>query len=472
MKLLRNTLVGLSTLSVLFACTPTFQTTSELCQAYLPTRQIAQNYEVDAKSSDTDYKLYFQDFLNSFKDLQSKSVDENGNTVLSALSSEEVAVRDFIFEKINEELKYSVDEEGNVESANNPLDYMASLIATTDSDKLVQTFVEAKQQMANAIAKDDGHCAYSNEQIEFIRENDDFSILDFFNASLDLTYIPSAFVDTEHTVSQDIVISFDETPDSDEEINIQFSATDFISPENFLASGFSEARQQQVGVTNVNTPSTLTINENYLTTKVGTLGYSVPNEECLDDEGSITQCPDGSITRPVAHPKCADGIDSDADSPSNEQYEDEADETDTRILNTFTIVESNEALKDLKRLKVEIDYPNSEIRVYVSKFIDAIYKALDDDGNPIAQGSDNPTPSTDQLIFDPTRCETGNVEKELSDLNDGAVAVATVYEDPDYEYITQTDENGDAIIDDEGFEVTSTPTPLFIFQGTAIQDRQ
>lgn len=480
MKLLRNTLAGLSALSVLAACTPTFQTTEQLCQAHLPTRQIVQNqsYEVLANEENSEYKLYLEDFINSFKGLQSKSIDASGNPILSDLSADEEAVRDFILQQISADMNYTLDDEGTVESANNPLDFMENLIAAIDSEKLVQTFVEAKEQMSSAISSDDGHCTYSNDQIEFLREDDSFNILDQFSASLDLTYIPSAFVEIDNKVDQTVLIAFDQDPTVETDDEIQFAALDRIAPENFKESGFSEAKVRQIKVIHQEPPQILTVDEDYLESKYGTLGYALLNQTCLDDdEENVVTCPDGSITKEIEHPACFDLIDDDGDSLTEH---DEADERNTVISNSFTIGDgSNDALTDLQRLKVEVDYPNEEIRVYVSKFSTAIYKALEDDRETeIPQGDDNPNPTREQLIYNPTSCESYNVSKDLFELQseedqENNVAVpANSYEDPGYEYIAQTDEDGEPLLDEDDNVIYTSPTPLFIFQGTAIPERQ
>jgi hypothetical protein len=478
MKLLRNTLTGLSALTVLLACTPTFKTTEQLCQAHLPTRQAVQSYNIELYDTDDDgnqvrtigYPLYAEDFLNSFKNIQSKA--ENGD--LSPLSSEEQAVIDFIFAQVDQNMSYTRDTDGTVVSANNPLDFMASLIATIDNSKLVQTFVEAKEQVSAAIAKDDGHCTYSNTQIEFIREDDSLNILDSFDAELHLSYVPSPFVEIDNKVDQTIIVNFDNDAESDTNNSIQFSALDRIAPENFKATGFSEAKVQQMRVINEEPPEILTIDEDYLETKLGTLGYAVFNQTCVDDteEKNVITCPEESRTKAVEHPACSDGVDDDGDSTINL---DVADESNTVLIKDFSIGDS-EALKNLKRLRVEVNYPNNEIRVYASKFSTAIYKALEDDRvTEVPQGSDNPNPSPEQLILNPTSCEEFSVSKDLFDMQEEEEAVsisATDYLDPGYEYIEVTDENGDPVLDEDGFVQTIAPTPLFIFQGTAIPERQ
>ncbi len=485
MKLLRNSLLGLSTLPVLLACDPAFETTEQLCQGALATRQAVQSYHIKLfetnddgnfetdedgnKVRKTDYPLYVENFLNSFKNIQSKA--ENGD--LSPPSSEEQAVIDFIFEQVSKDMNYTLDEEGTVVAANNPLDFMESLIAAIDTSKLVQTFVEAKKHVATAISKDDGHCNYSNDQIEFIREDEALNIVDAFDASLDLSYIPSAFVEEDNKVDQTVVIAFDQDPESDSDNELQFAALDRIAPENFKASGFSEAKVRQIRVIQTEPPEIFSLDEDYQDTKLGTMGYAVLNQTCLDEaEENTVTCPEGSITKDIEHPACYDGIDEDEDSLTNH---DVADERNTIIKHSFSIGDGDsEALNELQRLKVEVDYPNNEIRVYVSKFSTAIYKALDEDGNAIPQGSDNPNPSQDELILNPTNCEAYNVSKDLYELqsDEDASIPATDYEDPGYEYIAKTDENGDTVLDEDDNVVYISPTPLFTFQGTVISERQ
>lgn len=477
MKGIRHSIAAIASVSILASCTPSHQTTEQLCFSNLPTLQAIQSNEVVNDEIVGGYEPYFQDFFNSFKNLQSKSIDTNGNVVLSDLSAEEIAVRDFIFEQINKDMDYSFDSEGNVTSANNPLDFVASLIATTDSSKLVQSFVEAKQQMASAISKDDGHCTYRNEQIQFIREDDSLNILDSFSVALDLAYIPSALAGPDNKVDQTIIVSYDEDPNSSDDEVKTFAGADRIIPENFVASGFSQAKQRQINLTQVSPPQVTFLDEDYLDTKIATFSYAVLNEVCTDgtDDNNIVTCPAGSTTKPVEHPACNDGIDEDGiDGNINLRY-DEADESNTRLLHDFTIGDGSiDALNNIKRIKVEVDYPNNEIRVYASKYSDnTIYKAEDESGNPIAQGSDNPNPTSDQLISEPTRCESYNVAKDLSEQTGNvATTFAAEYEDPSYDKIELEDENGDTLLDADGNIVYQDITPLYVFQGTAITERQ
>lgn len=474
MKGMRHTLIGLSTLTILYACTPTFKTTEQLCNAHVPTRQAVKSYEVSANNEDSEYKLYFEDFLNSLNNLQSKSVDEQGNTVLSELSADEIAVRDFILQKVQEEMNYNYDNEGKVASTTNPLDFLASIVSASDDTTVIDSFVLAKQQMASAIETDDGHCVYRNDQIEYIREDDSFNVLDLFKATFALSYIPSSLADANNDVDQTIVTVFDDQPESDENTTITYAGADRIAPVDFKSSGYSKPQTRQINLTKISPPQILFLNEDYADTKTGTFSFSVANETCTDgtDENNTVKCADGAITKPVEHARCIDGIDNDGDDDNINSQLDEADEADTVLAHSYTIGDgSNSALTNIKRLKVEVDYPNNEVRVYTTKFNEAIYKALDEQGNPIAQGDDNPNPTSDQLILDPTRCEAYNVSKDLTGLNDDVSTEATPYLDPNYEYIEILDDNGDPVLDEDGFVVTTTPTPVFIFEGTDFPER-
>jgi hypothetical protein len=468
MRILRNTLTGLSSLCILLSCTPTFKTTEQLCQAYLPTTQATKSYVVNAQASNSEYQLYLEDFVNSFKDIQSKASDGS----LSAPTSDEQAVIDFILLQIQNQMGYEITD-GTVSSADNPLDYIESLIAATDSDLIVQTFVEAKSQMLAAINADNGHCTYSNDQILYIKEDDALTPINSFEAKLDISYVPSVFVEGDQSVDQAVLLTLDRDPDADAEDKVTYSSLDRIAKENFKAEGYSDASVRTVSIKEFGSPENFFVDDDFTETKLGTLAYSKLNERCTDDDGVASNCEAGLTVKAVEHARCEDGVDDDGEGFSNPDVD---DESNTVQIHSFNIGDgSNSALQDLQRLKVEVDYPNNEIRVFVSKFSDAIYKAFDADGNDIPQGRiDNPTPSDDQLILNPTNCESYNVSLDLYDAENDISSPSTAYQDSGFDLIQVLDAEGEPVLVDGEDDVYQyiEPTPIFTFQGTAIISRQ
>ena len=138
----------------LSACTPSFKTTAQECITFSPVRLVAtktddnSEFKVSADSPTNDYKLYLEDALNSLKGIQSK--DSSGNLSLPISADENAAIQ-FILDKANEKMGYVLVDEA-VSYSNNPLDYIESLIAATDKDEVIQTFIDAKENVARSIA--------------------------------------------------------------------------------------------------------------------------------------------------------------------------------------------------------------------------------------------------------------------------------------------------------------------------------
>jgi len=229
MTALRRTLLIVSSLFVLLSCTPAFETTAQLCEASLPLTLPVPNYQTLANRDSNDYKLYLEDILNSFQNIQTKAV-AGVEITPRALDSDEQAIVDFIFSKADEYMGYTM-KDGVVDSSSNPLDFMESIIAATDKDEIIQTFVEAKQHLAEAISKDDGICSYRNSNIRVNQEDSDLNILSYLDATFALRYVPSEFEPTSvNTIDQTLFFTLvtPDPEDSESTSQISFSGSDVI----------------------------------------------------------------------------------------------------------------------------------------------------------------------------------------------------------------------------------------------------
>jgi len=141
--------------------------------------------------------------------------------------------------------------------------------------------------------------------------------------------------------------------------------------------------------------------------------------------------------------------------------------------NFFPVVPGHTSLDKVQRLRMEVDYPDNEIRLYASSYAEKILRAGTD------TDSYDPDNNND-VITNPTRCEQQAVLKDLDELvtpeerndpNFKGVRL-TFVEDPNYDLIESVDSNGDPILDEDGNHTYDEPTTVFVFEGTAITDRQ
>tara|TARA_R110001592_G_scaffold177076_2_gene417293 strand:+ start:106692 stop:108128 length:1437 start_codon:yes stop_codon:yes gene_type:complete len=450
----------------LMSCTPAFETTAEECVTFSPVTltkiKTSDNTEFQtlADRPTNDYKLYLEDALNSLKDIKSKASD--GST--TALSADEQTAIQFILDKANEKMGYTL-ENGIVTSASNPLDYLESLIAATDVDEIIQTFVDAKQNVAQAISKDDSVCNYRNSAIKIFVEDPDLpsndNIVKTVNAQLNISY--SAFnEESNKNVDQTILISLDEPIDDldlDERSAKSFAGISRIAGKDFKASGVSPSEVRQVNISDSETNETFFFDDDFDELKLGQMVNTLFNKACTDDEGNRTTCPDTVTTRISQHDECDGGLDS--------NDEEQTDETNQIQVNNFTLVEGNPALENIQRLRLEVDYPNDEIRMYASKYAEAVLRA--DVLDPAA-------PTADEIIYNPTACEQQAVLDDLLDLIPEEEKTSpsfegvrlTFVEDPNYDLIEILDANGDSALDDDGNKTYIEPTAIFTFYAPEI----
>jgi hypothetical protein len=467
---------------------PSFQSTTQQCVTFDPVRIVATDYQVEANAPGNEYKLYLEDTLNSLKDLRSTTVDPANPQVPS---EDELNAVQFVINKSNLFLGYEI-QNGVVTSATNALDFLESLIAATDENETIQTFVNAKNNVARSIAKEDSVCNYRNSAIvvreeELVDNNPSLiNLKSFFNAQLDINYNPFNSGDNDN-VDQVILISLNEPIDGVIETNEEaqkllrsFNGFQRTSSADFNATGISPPEVRQLTVSDPDSNETFFFDDDFDTLKLGQIVNTRFNTLCRDDDNNVTTCPETTLTRTPQHPACAgdaalqtwlqDKCPINPTSsrqrhpacPDNGGPAEEAtgqDETGQVQLNHFTVVPGLDTLTDIQRLRLEADYPANEIRLYASKYAEAILRA--------GASLDNYDPETD-VIFNPTNCEQQAVLDDLAYLErdnpDFSGVRLTLLEDPNYDVVENTDEN-DVV-------TTIEPTPVFTFQGTAIQERQ
>jgi len=484
MNVFRNTVFTLSSLVTLLSCTPSFETTQEQCESFLPLTTLVTSYQVTANAADNDYKLYLEDMLNSLKDAQTTSVSGAPLDTPRTPTTDEQALLDFIISRATDYMGYVVTD-GIVESADNPLDYMESVIAATNPDDIIGTFVEAKQQMTLAIEKDDAFCNYQNTAIRFNQEVEGFNILSYFNASFFLSYIPSLVVEAaNHIIDQSVFLTLVEADPDNAEATIEtsFAGTDRIHVDNFESSGYSQANIRQISISVKNQSENLFADDDFDTTQIGTYAINDLNALCRDENGNTVECPEGIVSRTPQHDSC----DGDLSSDEIEQI----DERNILELNAYDIAGSS--FTGIQRFRAEIDYQNNEIRVYLSKYADAILRdgasLIDADSSVIDAAIARQTLSLDEVdnsaenttkpivIINPTSCERLAVSQERYDsltteeqdnFPNGLSAIEVL--DLGYDTTYELEADGSPTLDDEGIQIVDVePIPIYTFQGTAI----
>ena len=468
----------------LSACDPSFTTTAQECVTFDPVRLAVSSYEVQANEPNNEYKLYLEDTLNSLKDLQSTSANPGSPQTPSA---DELEAIQFIIDKANQFLGYEINN-GKVTSANNALDFLESLIAATDENETILTFVNAKNNVAKAIANEDSVCNYRNKAIEIVEEQQIepgiFKTISTVNAQLDINYNPFNSGDDDN-VDQVILLSLNEPIDDQVDNNQEaqkllksFNGFQRISASDFNAIGISPPEVRQLTVSEEETNQTFFFDDDFDTLKLGQIVINQFNTICRDDEGEPTTCPEGTVTREPEHPACKgdaelrnwlQGKCPDVASDSRQRHPacpsdggpaEEAiaeDETGQVKVNNFTVVSDFDKLENIQRYRLESDYPNNEIRIYASKHAEAILRAGadPDDYDPTADVIYNPTNCEQQAVLD----DLAYLEKDNPDF-DGVRL--TLIEDPNYDVIEADEEDGEPI----------EPEPIFSFQGTVIPERQ
>lgn len=414
---------------VLAACDPAFKTTAEQCANNQAARVVVavdnsdpnvSPYLTAAGSSDGAYVLYLQDILQAAQPA-------------GALDPEHQAALDTLLNKLEDDYDLGYElVNGDVTQAANPLDYLENLIASSDPDLRIQAFVDAKKQIADGLSANDDYCDYQNSNISIV-DPDGIPLL---FAEFSLSYSPFTEV-----VQQSLLITEiqEDLGSSTQRINVPYVGFFQSNPESYTANGYSEPFFRQALLNTPDLSENLTIDDGD-DLKLGQLIFGTQNEFC--DPDGIELCDNSVNTRIPVKSQCAD------DSGEPEAI----DESNKVALRSFDL---NAAHTDLKRIRLETDYSNGEVRVYTSQYNEAI---LDSDGVSI--------------IHDPTSCEKQAILDELADLTPGEGVRLTVVPDLGFDITYEEDAEGNRIQDADGNDIVIEPLAAIIYQGTIIPARQ
>lgn len=418
-----------ATLLVLVGCDPAFETSADLCAAGQNSEVIVSladtnPYSVTAVREDSTYLLYLQDIF--------EAAEPDASATLTA---DQLGALDEIIRKVNDASEFNMQYQqsaGVVTASANPLDFLEELISTDDPNRVIGVFQDAKNQIAAGIKSDDSFCIYDNGNIRFVDSASD----DVLFANFSLSYNPFSRI-----VQQTLLISEVKDDLSSAASRQTAPYIGFYQAEagEFKSKGFTTPILRQAILNNQDSTESLIIddgNDNDL----GQLELSTFNAFCRDTDDEVTACPTGTNTRTPAKPQC-DGTATDSI--------DETGENEERF------IDLNGAFSGYKRIRLETDYVNAQVRVYVSDYNEAI---LDSDDTTI--------------IKDPTDCEKQAVLDELAEANPGEGVRLTVVEDPNYDVRFQLDADGNREQDADGNDIVIEPVPAFSFLGTVIPSRQ
>ena len=167
---------------------------------------------------------------------------------------------------------------------------------------------------------------------------------------------------------------------------------------------------------------------------------------------SVIECADSVQTIEPIKTQCDGGVDDEGNA--------QTDERNRREARTFNLNTDN---PDIKRLRIETDYPANEVRVYISKFRERILDA--DETQNI---------ETSPFLDVPSECEKQAILDELALLSPGEGVRLTLVPDSGYDFVFVVDENGNPVLDENGagiIDETQLPTPVYTFTGTEIPTR-
>jgi len=460
MKALKYIVFALTCFFTLLSCTPSFESTASMCETNLPLSlevesyqvKTSEGYEEEGGQTQSEYKLYLEEIIHSMKDMQQK--DHIGGD----MSPEAQQMLDFFFAKAKEHMGYEITD-GNIDFADNPLDYMEFLISAIDEDEKIGSFEQAREQMALGVENDDGFCNYRNDRIDVFKVDNNDNKFDSLDVILDMSYHPG-----DPLVKQTIVMSFTDQDLAAEEIVEATPITGLYvtRSEDFKEVGMGESYLRQASILTDETERfVVDISTDFKSDVVADI---ITNSFCMEGDNKV-ECTDLSNVREVQHDSCRS--DSDEDHKENE--------TDMVQINTFDIIEGQSDYSDLHRFKVKVDYETEEVHFYISKYNEVILRA----GYTLEEVYDGDTINLEKVITNPTDCEKQAVRVDLFDAlpEDEKTTVSGVSftRVPDRNYDDYfLDAEGNLLDEDseEAANLDPSTTPIFTFTGTAIPSRQ
>jgi len=370
---------------------------------------VVDDYQVLAGSSD--YNLYLEDILSAAVPTET-------------MASEHLQALDSFLTRVNNYFSYSSADGVLPLSAENPLDWVESLLIQQGP---TSEFKQAVEQIISSIQAGESGCNYAYKS--------NLELVDMAGNSLYAGELSLFYSKFSAQVFLSIILA-DESADLENSITrsgAPYIGFGFYNAEDFVLSG-GEALIRQAIANNQMLTESVFIDDGY-DNKLGQISIVTRNAFCEDE----LECPDGTPTRVVQKEQCQ-GLNTGDDNEVN------------RIaVKSFDL---SEQLKDLKRARIETDYANQEVRLYTSQYREAVF---DSDGVT--------------LIFDPSQCETQAILDELSELNPDQGVSLTAFSDPGYDIEYERDSSGERVLDSEGEPIVIVPTPTLIYQGTLIPDR-
>ena len=365
-------------------------------------------YVTEPGRNNGDYRLYLQDILEAAEPSEAISVD-----IQNALTS----ISDLVNGDADDQFGLNYEMAGGlVVSADNPLVYIESLLASTDSNTQIGAFQDARTQISGGISADDDFCNYTNSNIRFVDQDSNTVLF----SELNLSYNPFTRIVQQSFLISELREAF---ADIEQRQTVPYFGFAQANSSNFQTRGFYPFTQRSTLANSPDGFRSLLVDDGK-DLSLGQIEISTSNTFCEDVDGEVTACDSGPTRAPAK-------AQSDGSDP------DEQDETGVLQERALAL---DSSITNLKRIRLETDYATQEVRIYASEYNEAI---LDSDG--VTE------------IFDPTNCEKQAVLDELAIASPGVGVRLTIVEDPNY----------DLIYDEDNVLITA---PLYTFAGTDLPE--